>query len=163
MTTRLHHSVVLAADADAVWSRAVTPAGINHEMRPWVTMTMPRVAHGLTVDTITLGQPIGRAWLRLFGVLPFDYDRLVLIEREPGRRFLEQSTMLSMRRWEHERTLTPVTGGTHVTDRITFEPRLPLRPVARLLALGVNAFFKHRQRRLETYWGPSQPAPSTRA
>ncbi len=161
MTTHLDHSVVLGADTDAVWRRAVTPAGINHEMKPWVTMTMPAAAHGLTVDTITLGQPIGRAWLRLFGVLPFDYDRLVIVEREPGRRFLEQSTMLSMRRWEHERTLNPVTGGTRVTDRITFEPRLPLRPIAGLLALGVDAFFKHRQRRLKAYWDPSRRVEST--
>ena len=30
-----------AAPAAAVWARAVTPEGFNHEMRPWVTMTMP--------------------------------------------------------------------------------------------------------------------------
>lgn len=154
MRTHLEHSVDLGADADDVWRRAATPAGINHEMKPWVTMTLPRGAAGLTIDTITLGRPIGRAWLRLWGVLPFDYDRLVLVEREPGQGFLEQSTMFSMRRWEHERTITPVDGGTRVHDRIAFEPRLVLRPIAPLLTIGVRAFFRHRHQRLKAHWGP---------
>lgn len=104
----------------------VTPEGVNDELTPWMTMSMPRGAESLTVDTVPVGVPIGRAWLRLFGVLPFDYDRLSIAELEPPQRFLEQSTMLSMRRWQHERWLTPNgVGGTVVRDCITFE----LRPV----------------------------------
>lgn len=144
--------VLVQAHVEDVWARVVTPAGFNHEMRPWVTMRMPRAARGLTVETVPLGRPIGRAWLRLLGVIPFDYDRLVIVELEPGRRFLERSTMLSMRRWEHERILTPTPAGTEVHDRIAFEPRLALRPLARLLALGVDTFFQHRHRRLRQHF-----------
>jgi hypothetical protein len=36
------------------------------------------------------------------GVIPFDYDDLVLAEREQHRRFLESSSTLTMSRWEHE-------------------------------------------------------------
>lgn len=144
----LDNRVVVAAPAARVWACAVTPAGINHEMRPWLTMTMPRGARDLTVDTLPVGRPIGRAWLRLLGVVPFDYDRLVVVEVEPGRRFLERSTMLSMRRWEHERTLTDVAGGTEVHDRVSFEPRFLLRPAAPVLVRVVDAFFRHRHRRL---------------
>ena len=89
------------------------------------------------METVPLGQSVGRAWLRLFGVIPFDYDRILILELEPGRRFLERSTMLSMRVWEHERTLKPVEGGTEIHDRIVFEPRLPFGPLAALLAHGV--------------------------
>lgn len=135
-----------------VWERVVSPDGINHEMRPWMTMTMPRGVAGLTVETVPLGQPVGRAWLRLFGVVPFDFDHLTIVELEVGSRFLERSTMLSMRRWEHERTLTPVEGGTRVRDRVTLEPRLPVPGLAALLARVVDAFFKHRQRRLRAYF-----------
>ena len=61
----------------------------------------------LTVDNVPVGTPIGRAWLRLFGVVPFDYDRLTIAALEPGRSFDEQSTMMSMRRWRHQRSVTP--------------------------------------------------------
>ncbi len=43
-------------------------------------MRMPRAARGLTVETVPLGRPVGRAWLRLLGVIPFDHDRLVIVE-----------------------------------------------------------------------------------
>lgn len=152
MARTVETSVEVRADAQIVWDRVVSPEGINHEMRPWMTMTMPRAARGLTVETVPLGQPVGRAWLRLFGLVPFDFDHLTIVELEVGRRFLERSTMLSMRRWEHERTLTPVEGGTHVRDRVTFQPRLPIPGLAVVLARVVDAFFKHRHRKLRTYF-----------
>ncbi len=142
------------APATAVWARVVHPDGINHEMRPWLTMRMPRGAAGLSVDTVPLGQFVGRAWLRLFGVVPFDFDHLRVVEVESGVRFLERSTMMSMRRWEHERVLTPVAGGTRVHDRITLQPRLPVPGLAAVLARVVDAFFRHRHRRLRRYFAP---------
>lgn len=152
MTTTIEHHIEVAAAAPAVWARVVDPEGINYEMRPWMTMRMPRGATELTVETIPLGRPVGRAWLRLFGVIPFDYDHLTIVELEPGSRFLERSTMLSMRHWEHERTLTPVAGGTRVNDRVTFQPRLPIPGLTPLLARVVDAFFKHRHRRLKKFF-----------
>ncbi len=148
----IEQQVDVPAEPARVWERVVHPDGINHEMRPWMTMTMPRQASGLTIETIPLGRPVGRAWLRLFGLIPFDFDHLTLVEVEPGVRFRERSTMLSMRRWEHERTLTPVAGGTRVHDRVTLQPRLPVPGLAALLARVVDAFFRHRQRRLQTYF-----------
>ena len=76
---------VVDASAAQVWQRVVTPEGINDELRPWLTMSLPRGAGALTVDTVPVGTPVGRAWLRLFGVLPFDYDHLTIAELEPGR------------------------------------------------------------------------------
>ena len=140
------------AGIDEVWARVVTPEGINDEMRPWMTMTMPRGTDGLTVETVPVGRPLGRAWLRLFGVVPFDYDHLTIAELEPGRGFHEVSTMLSMRRWEHERTLTVVGDETEVRDRITFEPRLPVPGLAAVLARVLRAFFGHRHRRLNRHF-----------
>jgi ligand-binding SRPBCC domain-containing protein len=142
-------SSVVAAQVDRVWARVVTADGINDEMRPWLTMTMPRGARHLTVETVPLGVPVGRAWLRLLGVIPFDYDRLSVAALVEGRSFHEKSTMLSMSRWEHERTLTPLDDGrTKVHDRITFVPRLPLRPLTPVLTRVIRAFFVHRHRRL---------------
>jgi ligand-binding SRPBCC domain-containing protein len=140
----------VAAPAEEVWARVTSAEGINHEIRPWMRMTMPRSLRGRTIADVEPG-PLGRSWILLFGVLPFDYDELGLAELEPGRRFLERSTMLSMRRWEHERSVEPLDEGScEVTDRIAFQLRAPLatlgltRPVAAVIA----RLFAHRHRRL---------------
>lgn len=52
--------------------------------------------------------PLGRGHGCLFGVVPFDCDRLLITEMDFGRRFLERYTVLSMRLWVHERTVTEV-------------------------------------------------------
>jgi ligand-binding SRPBCC domain-containing protein len=144
---------IIDAPVERVWERVVTPEGINDELRPWMTMSMPRGAEGLTVDNVPIGTPIGRAWLRLFGVLPFDYDRLTIAELQPGRSFDEQSTMLSMRVWRHERDVTPEGDGKAlVRDRITFQLRAPLRPATPVVAAGVRALFGHRHRRLQRHF-----------
>jgi ligand-binding SRPBCC domain-containing protein len=88
---------IIDAPAEQVWGRVVTPEGINDELRPWMTMSMPRGAESLTVDNVPIGTPVGRCWMRLFGVLPFDYDHLTIAELWPGQGFHEESTMMSMR------------------------------------------------------------------
>lgn len=143
---------VIDAPTDAVWARVVTPEGINDEMRPVMTMSVPRGADDLVIDSIEVGRPLGRAWLRLLGVVPFDYDYLTIAHLEPGRHFREESTMLSMRRWVHERTVSPVPDGTEVVDTITLGPRLPLLLAGPLLRRVVAAFFAHRHRRLARHF-----------
>jgi ligand-binding SRPBCC domain-containing protein len=148
-TTVIERESVVDAPADEVWQRVVTPEGINDELRSWMAMSMPRGAESMTVDNA----PIGRAWLRLFGVLPFDYDRLTIAELQPGRAFREESTMLSMRRWQHERSVTP-DGSTKavVHDRITFQLRAGLGLATPLIAAGITALFGHRHRRLQRHF-----------
>jgi ligand-binding SRPBCC domain-containing protein len=144
---------LIEAPVDQVWARVITPEGINDELRPWLTMSMPRGAEDLTVDTVPVGTPVGRCWIRLFGVLPFDYDNLTIAELRPGRGFDEQSTMLSMRRWRHERRVEPDGDAkTFVRDRLTFELRAPLRFLTPMIAAGVRALFSHRQRRLQRHF-----------
>jgi ligand-binding SRPBCC domain-containing protein len=144
---------IIDAPAEQVWARVVTPEGINDELRPWMTMSMPRGAKTLTVDNVPIGVPIGRAWLRLFGVLPFDYDHLCIAELEPGRSFDEQSTMMSMREWRHQRSVTPDGDSKAVVrDRITFQLRVPLRPLTPIVAAGLRAVFGHRHRRLRGHF-----------
>jgi ligand-binding SRPBCC domain-containing protein len=141
------------ASAERIWARVITPEGINDELRPWMTMSLPRGAGSLTVDTIPIGTPVGRSWLRLFGVVPFDYDHLMIAELEPGRRFREESTMLSMSLWRHERTITPDGAArAMVHDRVTFRLRLPLRLAAPVVAAGIGALFDHRHRRLARHF-----------
>jgi len=152
-TWAFRQSSTIVAPATAVWERVVTPEGINDEMRPWMTMSVPRGADGITIDSVEIGQPIGRAWLRLFGVIPYDFDHLKVTLIEPGRRFREESTMISMRQWIHDRTVDPAAdGSTVVTDVITFTPRLGLRLSGTLLRVVLAAFFRHRHRRLAAHF-----------
>ena len=117
---------------------------------------MPASLRGRTISDVPLGEPLGRSWILLFGLVPVDYDDLELAERGPGLRFQERSTMLSMTSWEHERTVEPAGEGCEVTDRLTFKLRRPLAAVpgsARLARAIVARLFGHRHRRLARHWG----------
>jgi hypothetical protein len=141
----------LDAGSDAVWARVIDPAGINDELRPLMRMTIPRGIADFGLDNPEPGR-IGRSWLLLFGLIPFDYDDLNIVRLEPGRSFLERSSMLSMRLWEHERTLTPLDEHRcQITDRVAWEPRPPL-PGAWLRPL-ISAVFGHRHKRLRRAMG----------
>jgi hypothetical protein len=141
----------LEANAEAVWARAIDPVGINDELRPLMRMTVPPGAEGFRLDETEPGH-IGRSWVLLLGLVPFDYDDITIVRAEPGRSFLERSSMLSMRLWEHERTLVPLgENRCRITDRVAWEPRLPL-PGALLRPL-IRFVFQHRHRRLRRAWG----------
>jgi hypothetical protein len=141
----------LRADAAVVWERVITAEGVNDELRPLLRMTVPRGLGDFGLDDVELGRPLGRSWVLLFGVIPFDYDEICLERVEPGHGFLERSRMLTQRFWEHERTIEPSEGGCELTDRLAWEPRLPL-PGALLKPL-IAAVFKHRHRRLRSRFG----------
>ena len=146
VSSRLH------APADEVWSRATTAAGVNAELMPLVRMTVPRGLGDLDIASVRPGTRLGRSWLLLGGLIPFDYDDIVIERVEPGRAFHEHSTMGSQRSWRHERRVEPAGGGAcTVLDRIRFEPRVPF--AAPLLLPVVRLFFRHRHRRLRRRYG----------
>lgn len=71
-------------------------------------------------------------------------------------RFLERSTLFSMRPWQHEREVVPDGRVCTVTDRLTFELRRPLdrAPGLRRLSRVIVAWlFRHRHRRLAKQFG----------
>jgi ligand-binding SRPBCC domain-containing protein len=143
---------LIDATPEQVWERIVTPEGINDEMRPYLRMTLPAGVDSLGPESVVLGERIGRSWILLFGLIPFDYDDVTLVSLEPGSGFLERSRMLSQRTWEHERTLEPVgEGDCLISDRVRWQPRLglpaaPLRPA-------IGWFFRHRHARLRRRFG----------
>lgn len=147
--TVVRQSVIPAA-ADDVWARAVTFEGIDHELRPWMSMTVPPGAEGLDLASVTPPQHVGRSWIRLFGLLPVDFDDITVAEVGPGLRFLERSRMLSAPVWQHERIVEPIDAGScRVRDTLTFRPR---RGAGRLAPRLVGALFTHRHRRLLEHW-----------
>jgi hypothetical protein len=149
--TVVERTTELPAPAADVWARVTSMGGVNHELRPWMRMTVPRAARGLTLDTVELNRPVGRSWVLALGVIPFDYDKVTLVERGPGLRFLERSPMGSMRLWQHERVVEPRgDGACAITDRLTFEPRVP--GSTRLVRGLIERIFAHRHRRLLSWF-----------
>lgn len=140
----------LAAEPASVARWALSAEGINDELSPWLRMTVPRGAEGLDVHSLRPG-PVGRSWLLAFGLIPVDYDEIGLERVDPLGGFLERSTMLSQRCWEHEREIAAGGVGTVVVDRIAWEPRPPL-PGSVLRPL-FTAVFRHRHRRLRRRFG----------
>ena len=146
----------LAADPAAVWERAMSAEGINAELGPLLKMTVPRGLDSLDLHRLQPG-PLGRSWLLLFGAIPIDYDEIGLEWIEPGRGFLERSTMLTQRLWEHQRTIEADGEGTVLSDRLAWEPRLPL-PGSALRPL-IAAVFNHRHRQLRRHFGGEAAGP----
>ena len=131
-----------------VWEHAIDPRGINAELWPILKMTFP--GHRLDLNTTSTPNP-ARSWLLLGGIIPVEYDDVVIAELESGRRLLERSSTFTQRVWEHERIVEPRGEGCSLTDRIRFVPRAPwLDPVFGFL---FRAVFKHRHRRLRGLFG----------
>jgi hypothetical protein len=151
-STEITVSSHLNATPTEAWDRVITPEGIRDEMHPYLRMTLPAGVERLDPESVELGEKIGRSWILLFGLLPFDYDDITLVRLEPERGFLERSRMLSQRVWEHERSLKPgAEGGCLITDRVSWQPRfgLPGRPLRPVIAW----FFRHRHERLQSHFG----------
>ena len=161
----VERSSVVGLPAKAMWKRATSPEGINDELRPWLRMTLPSNLRGTTIETAPLGEVAGRSWILLFGVLPVEYDDLRLVELEPGRRFLERSSMLTLRLWQHERVVEPLSEGScRITDRLGFELRAGLAWVpgaGRLVRAIVGALFRHRHKRLSRITPPEASPTAT--
>jgi hypothetical protein len=151
----IERATSLPRPAGEVWARVVTPEGINHELGPWLRMTVPP---GMPASLDTLEPPctLGRSWVLAGGVVPVDWDDLGIDVLEPGH-FRERSTMASAAHWQHERW---VTADADDPDRCVVRDRLELisRALIRALPGGtrahraiIAAVFAHRHRRLRRW------------
>ena len=141
-TVRLSFKTEVPASVEDVWSWSTSIRGIKLEMWPILKITFPKGMTGIDKDT-TLKAPLCRCQFLLLGLVPIDMSKLTFVEFVPGHRFVEQSPLLSMRSWRHERIVTPSaagTPGTVVTDNLEFSPRFGA-PVVRFF---IKKFFEHR-------------------
>lgn len=149
-TLRLQFVSRLAADAATVWTHATTMEGVNHELMPFVRMSVPGQHAGLSIAHAPVGELLFHSWLLAFGVLPFDRHSLRLAAVGPGMRFDEDSHTWLQRRWRHHRRVEPVAGGCVLTDELEIQPRAAPALVVRWI---VSALFAHRHRRLSRRFG----------
>ena len=78
---------VVRAPRDEVWARVVTAEGVADEFGPLLTMRFPASLAGASIADLPRGRPIGRAWILLAGVVPVEFDDLVIVELEAPRYF----------------------------------------------------------------------------
>lgn len=127
------------------WAWSTSLDGVRTEMRPLLKVVFPKTMTHIGADTM-LGKPLGRCQFLLFGLFPIDMSKLTFTEIVPGHRFVEQSALLSMRAWRHERVITPSDDGrgARITDHLAFSPRFATPVVRR----AVKLFFRHRHKML---------------
>jgi ligand-binding SRPBCC domain-containing protein len=147
----------LTASPDRVWQWMTSFSGILREMAPLMRMTVPRSVAHLTTTDVQPGQRLFRSWVLLFGVLPIDRSDLTLVSLDPGKGFVEESPMLTMKLWRHQRSIQVVGGYTRLTDEVTFEPRF----AAPLVTWFVRKTFAHRHAVLRAQLGDAS-TPGTR-
>ncbi len=155
MLSTVSASVRLAAPVEEVWAWITTPEGVNDEFRPWMKMSVPSGWGDRSLADVEAPVTLGRSWILLFGVLPFDWD-LLHLAAVGERSFSERSTMLSASSWHHDRAVEADGTGTLLRDDLAFELRRPLRWVpgsARLHGAVVRRIFAHRHARLVARFG----------
>ena len=141
---RLTFASTLPVDRATLWQAITSPQGINHEMRPWLTMGVPAGIHGMQDVTLDPGAPVFRSTIKLFGLLPVGHSDLTLLSLTAQQGFVEVSPMTGMRSWRHERRLEDRGTDCTLHDTLVFEPqRLP-----KVTSVIIRAFFRHRHRRL---------------
>jgi hypothetical protein len=141
------------------WAWSTSLEGVRTEMRPLLKVVFPKTMTHIGPDT-ALNTILGRCQFLLFGLIPVDMSRLRFTEMVPGHRFVEESDLLSMRSWRHERVITPSTDGraARITDHLAFTPRMAT-PVVRYV---VKLFFEHRHKMLARALGSQAAAAGRR-
>lgn len=144
----LRFEVELDAPLDAVWERAITIDGANHELWPLAKMNFPiRIDHRTPPDQV-VGQNF-RTWTLALCVFPID-RRTMHIEVFEHGRFRECSTSLLQGKFCHERTAVARNDGvTVLTDILTVEPRVRLLDA--IMNRATAQTFRRRHRRLRSH------------
>lgn len=129
-------------------------AGVNHELHPWVHMSVPASFGNRSLQDATPQEMNGvlfRSVLLALCCIPFDVHALHLDAVKAGEGFHERSTSWMHKTWIHQRSIAAFSSGCTVTDELVIEPRIGLMaPVVRFI---VEFLFLHRHKRLVKTFG----------
>lgn len=107
----------------------------------------------LQIDNLPMQAGTSMEYRIRLGPLPQRW-RTVIVEYEPGRRFVDVQARGPYRWWRHEHTFAEHDGRTVMRDRIEYQ--LPLGPLGRLaqpvVARQLAAIFAHRERVIAELW-----------
>lgn len=122
-TVRITFESTVPAARGELWNWSTSVRGVEAEFGPILKLDFPKGMTHIPQDVDSLGKVLGNCKFLLFGIVPIDLSRLTFVEIEPGRRFVEQSPLLSMKSWRHERVIASSPNGTRLTDILEFTPR----------------------------------------
>ena len=132
-------------NSNTLWKWIISRRGINSELFPLLYMTSLDSLATITEDNFKPRTIITNSWILLFGFIPIDRLRITPVEVIEGEHFIEESPMLTMKRWRHERYVEPVDNNKCcVRDILTFQPFF-FTPI---VAIFVKILFKNRHRKL---------------
>lgn len=135
----------LKATPEQVWKRITSVEGLTSEMWPIFTMTAPKDIKTLDDIYVKADKILFRSWILLGGILPIDFTDLRLKSLDPGKGFVEESNMGSMKYWRHERKIVPAEQGyVFVIDELTFQPKF----LSGISVKTIKFFFEHRHKNL---------------
>lgn len=154
-TVRVTFESKVPTTPDELWNWSTSVRGVDAEMGPVLKLDFPKGMTHIPQDGDSLGKALGKCKFLLFGIVPVDLSRLTFVEIEPGRRFVEQSPLLSMKSWRHEREIVPRADGTHVVDKLEFTPRF----AAGIVKWFISRFFRHRHAVLLRQFHERRAAP----
>ena len=133
----------LQAPPSTVWGVVATMSGVNDELPLWLSMTYPNGRHRIAEGGFT-------SWILFLHVVPLDRHRFGF-ERVSEGVFVERSSSLLNRRWEHSRFVTSSPGGSVLTDVLQVEPRAAV--LSPFLGVAVRWVFRRRHARLRARFG----------
>ena len=152
----------LARPADEVWAHATSMRGVNQELAPWLRMTYPAGFDDLAATVLRSGgappeEPLFTSWILALGLVPAERWRLRIVALGPERRFVEESRVLTLSLWRHERSVS-ADGERACTlrDTLTFSPRVAV--ALPLVTALVRALFTRRHAFLRRRFGEAPPA-----
>lgn len=139
-TVRVTFESKVPATPKELWNWSTSVRGVAVEMDPILKLDFPKGMTHIPEDDESLGKVLGNCKFLLFGVLPVDLSRLTFVEIDPGHRFVEQSRLLSMKHWRHERVIEHGLDGTRVVDNLEFTPRF----ATSVATWFISRIFRHR-------------------
>lgn len=140
----------LNANTDTLWKSIISRRGINDELFPLLSMTSLDSLATITEDNFKPGTVITNSWILLFGFIPIDRLSITPVEIVIGEYFIEESPMLTMRFWRHERYVeSRENNKCCVRDVLTFQPFF----FTSIVAVFIKMLFKNRHRKLRKKFG----------
>ena len=119
----LERSQVVSAPVDEVFRFFEDPRNLAKITPPWVSFEV------LQIEALPLRSDITNAYRIHWLGIPLRWCSLI-VEYEPGRRFVDVQTSGPYRYWRHEHAFEDLGGSTMVRDRVEYE--MPYGLVGRL-------------------------------
>jgi hypothetical protein len=143
-------SVKLNVDRDIFIENQLNFIGVNYELHPIVHMTAPKEWKARLLTEAPVNKKLFSSTILLFRLIPVDIHN-VHFKRILENGFKESSNSITMKVWNHDRTINILKQGCILTDEISYSTRIPFLDV--IIKPIYSYVFRHRHQRLIKKYG----------